>query len=127
MATRGRRQMLDEAERRGFSGEVHVAMPSEEGLLTEGFAEDGTPLWGAAWEEAQKAEKEAVKAIRASSQVIGHATQALISLAIEESARMRLVSEGACRPIIRLCEHAVPAPEGTGESEKTLWQLPSVQ
>jgi len=48
--------MTTEAERRGFSGETHIATPTEEGLLTEGFASDGTPLWGAAWEEAQKAQ-----------------------------------------------------------------------
>ena len=46
--------MLSEAHRRGFPGEVHVAMPSEEGLVSSGFAADGTPMWGAEWQEAQK-------------------------------------------------------------------------
>jgi hypothetical protein len=67
--------------------------------------------------------KEAARGIKASTQVIGHATQALISLAIEEGAREQLVREGACAPIIRLCETAAPAPEGekataTTEPEK---------
>lgn len=42
------------AKSRGFSGQVHVAMPSDTGLVSSGFAEDGTPLWGPEWEEAQK-------------------------------------------------------------------------
>lgn len=47
--------MMNEAEKRGVAGgEVHVAMPSESGLVSSGFAADGTPLWGPEWEEAQK-------------------------------------------------------------------------
>jgi hypothetical protein len=57
------------------------------------------------------AAKETARAVKASTQVIGHATQALISLAIEEGAREQLVQQGACGPIIRLCETAAPAPE----------------
>ena len=29
-------------------------MPSEAGLVSSGFAADGTPLWGAEWDEAQQ-------------------------------------------------------------------------
>ena len=46
--------MVDEAARLGFAGEVHVSVPTEEGLVSSGFAADGTPLWGAEWEEARK-------------------------------------------------------------------------
>lgn len=44
--------MRDAALAEGMDGEVHVAMPSEEGLTTSGWSEDGTPLWGQEWEEA---------------------------------------------------------------------------
>ena len=37
------------------SGEVHVATPSQQGILSSGFAEDGTPLWGQEWDLQQNA------------------------------------------------------------------------
>ena len=46
--------MANTAQSRGYDGQVHVAMPSTDGLVSSGFSQDGTPLWGPEWEEAQK-------------------------------------------------------------------------
>ena len=46
--------MLEAARLQNLTGEVHVALPSETGTVTSGFAEDGTPLWGPEWEAANE-------------------------------------------------------------------------
>jgi len=46
--------MLRAAQEFDIEGDVYVATPSEVGIISSGFAEDGTPLWGPEWEMAQK-------------------------------------------------------------------------
>jgi hypothetical protein len=37
----------------GIDGDVFVTTPTESGVITSGFDEKGTPLWGPEWEAAQ--------------------------------------------------------------------------
>ena len=47
-------EMLRTGQDHGIAGEVHVALPSEAGIITSGFAAHGEPLWGPEWEQAQR-------------------------------------------------------------------------
>jgi len=48
--------MLDAAEQQGLSGEVHIAVPTQTGVVTSGFDENDKPMWGPEWEAQQERE-----------------------------------------------------------------------
>ena len=45
--------LLKTAREFGIDGDVFVTTPTESGVITSGFDEKGTPLWGPEWEAAQ--------------------------------------------------------------------------